>query len=83
MWNSGTEKPSINFLYQGRYMDDQLYNDKHDRDLDAANDTFLLAEGLELLSDFRSIKDPEVRTKIKELVGLLNRMQTKRSCLSE
>jgi hypothetical protein len=47
-----------------------------ENDLDASNDTFLLNEGLDLLDQFRSIRDQHMRKTIYLLLQQIVIMQT-------
>ena len=50
-------------------------HDPHDT-LDR-EDSFLLEEGLELLANYRAIKDPDVRASIMRLVACLSRAEAR------
>ena len=57
-------------------MSEQLTSDGGSEDckeVEAANDTFMMEEGLELLAAYRSIADRAVRAAIREVVRLLAR----------
>ena len=49
---------------------------EEDKEVEAANDTFMMEEGLELLAAYRSIADSAVRAAIKEVIRLLARRES-------
>jgi hypothetical protein len=52
-------------------MDQHIPNETKDKNVLDDQDGFLLREGLQMLADYRSIKDPEMRSRVRDMISTL------------